>query len=78
VRPVAKKRKGTPTGFGERLKTLRAAADMTQTELGVMCGMTYQAIARLERAENEPNWPTVLKLAKALGVEPNDFLNSQK
>ena len=37
--------------------------------------MPYQNIARFEREEREPTWPTVLKLAEALGVSPNDFLD---
>lgn len=70
---VAKKRKGEPSGFGVRLKLLRNAAGLTQTQLGEACDMTHQAIARLERGENEPNWPTVLKLADALGVDVSAF-----
>jgi transcriptional regulator with XRE-family HTH domain len=71
---VAKKRKSKPSGFGSKLKQFREQAELTQAELGARCDMAYQAIARLERGENEPSWPTVLKLAKALGVEPNDFM----
>ena len=75
---VAKKRKVEPSGFGAKLQKFRKAAEMTQSELGTACGMAYQAIARLERGENEPTWPTVIKLAKALGVEPNDFLSEDE
>ena len=71
---VAKKRKVEPSGFGGKLRRFREAAKLTQAELGAACNMAYQAIARQERGENEPTWPTVIKLAKALGVEPNDFL----
>ena len=35
--------------------------------------MHYQAVARYERGAAEPTWPVVLRLAKALGVELNDF-----
>lgn len=62
------------TNFGKRLRELRIAASMTQEALGTKAGMRYQAIAKLERGVGEPTWPTVLKLAAALGVEPNDFL----
>ncbi len=63
------------TGFGERLKALRTAKGLSQSALGELCDpvMSYQAVARLERADRTPSWETVLKLAAALGCEPNDF-----
>lgn len=72
---VAKSRRTDPTGFGVILKQLRESAGLTQSELGERCGMAYQAIARIERGENEPSWPTVLKLARALGVTPDAFVS---
>jgi transcriptional regulator with XRE-family HTH domain len=61
------------TGFGSRLRVLREAAGLTQEELAEKVGMNYQNIGRLERGDRSPSWKTVLKLAEALGVEPNDF-----
>lgn len=69
---VAKKDRES-TGFGDRLKAIRSAKDVSLSELGRRTGIAYQTIAKYERGENEPTWPTVLKLADALGVEPNDF-----
>jgi transcriptional regulator with XRE-family HTH domain len=68
------------TGFGQRLRELREARGLSQDALGKLCqpSMRYQAIARLERSEQSPTWPTVLKLATALGVEPNDFLDDDQ
>ena len=71
---VAKKPKKEPSGFGARLRALRERAGFTQASLGEASGMAYQAIARLERGATEPTWPTVLKLADALGVTPDAFL----
>lgn len=65
------------TGFGARLRALRTAKEMTQERLGELAGMRYQEIARLERGDRTPSWQTVLRLAEALGVEPNDFTTSK-
>lgn len=67
------KEKSESTGFGKRLKALRAEAGLTQEALGDLAGMRYQVIAKLEREANEPKWSTVLKLADALGVKADDF-----
>jgi transcriptional regulator with XRE-family HTH domain len=61
------------SGFGARLRSLREARGLTLAQLSEASGVHLQAIAKLERAANEPTWPTVLKLAKALGVETNEF-----
>lgn len=62
------------TGFGPRLRTIREQKGLTQKALGEKAGMLYQVIARLERGARTPSWETVLKLAEALRVEPNDFM----
>ncbi len=69
---VAKEEKKT-SGFGRRLRELRKAAGLTLEQLGERAEMAYQAIARLERQEREPTWPTAIKLAEALGVSVADF-----
>ena len=66
-------RRQKPSGFGARLRELREAAGLTQKELGERVGVPYQNIARIERGAVEPTWPTVLRLAVALGSSPNDF-----
>lgn len=63
------------TGFGPRLRTLREAAGLTQTQLGERAGgMPYQAVAKYEREATEPSWSAVLRLAAALNVTPDAFL----
>lgn len=59
--------------FGARLRALRDAAELTQAALAEKAGIQVNSIARLERGAYQPTWITVLKLAEALGVEPNDF-----
>ena len=58
----------TTQSFAARLRELRAAAGITQHELADRSGLHRQAIAKLELAEREPSWASVLALAKALGV----------
>lgn len=65
--------KSEPTGFGARLRALREEKEMTLAQLGEASGLHLQAIAKLERGVGSPTWLTVLKLAKALGVETTAF-----
>lgn len=63
------------TGFGRRLRELREAKGWSQRQLGEAAGgVKQQAIAKYELEANTPTWVMVLKLARALGVQPNDFL----
>lgn len=70
---VAKKRERKSTGFGQRLRELRLAQGLTQTELANRVDVLYQAVQQIELGKVEPNWPTVLKLADALGVSLDEF-----
>ena len=60
--------------FGPRLKELREKAGLTQKEVGEKVGVSTNTVARLERGENTPSWPTVVALAQALGVSCEDFM----
>jgi transcriptional regulator with XRE-family HTH domain len=62
-----------PTGFGGRLKQLREERSLTQHELAARSGCHTMTIAKLERGAQEPAWPLVLALAKALGVTCEAF-----
>jgi transcriptional regulator with XRE-family HTH domain len=46
---------------------------MSQRELAGAAGCNANTIAKLERGEQEPAWPLVLALAKALGVDCTAF-----
>jgi putative transcriptional regulator len=61
-------KKSPPTGFAQRLKALREAAGLTQAQLAERAGLYSFSVAKLEQGVQEPTWPTVLALAKALGV----------
>jgi len=58
----------TTNHFAARLRELRTAKGLTQHELAERSGLHRQAIAKLELAEREPSWASVLALAKGLGV----------
>jgi transcriptional regulator with XRE-family HTH domain len=62
------KRPERPTGFAQRLRALREAAGLTQQQLAERAGLYPFSVAKLEQGVQEPTWPTVLDLARALGV----------
>jgi transcriptional regulator with XRE-family HTH domain len=68
-------KKQQPTGFAGRLKQLREAARLTQEQLADLAGMHKFGVAKLEQGLREPAWPTVLALAKALGVNCLAFVD---
>ena len=59
---------------GQRLRTLRLKAGLTQVALAESSGVDANTIARLERGEHTPSNPTLKKLAEALGVKVSDIL----
>ena len=60
--------------FVEKLKTLRIMHNLSQRELGQrMGGIKQQTIAQYEKKEKAPKLETVLKIADALGINPNVF-----
>jgi transcriptional regulator with XRE-family HTH domain len=61
------------TGFGGRLRELRAAAGLTQKRLAERASISRDTVAQLEQGRYEPTWPTVLALASALGVGVESF-----
>jgi transcriptional regulator with XRE-family HTH domain len=66
-----------PTGFGRRLREAREQKGLTQKQLADTAGTHVNTVARLEREEQEPAWPLVLKLAKALGVDCTAFAGAE-
>jgi transcriptional regulator with XRE-family HTH domain len=62
-----------PSGFGAALKRLRVAAGLTQGELAERAKCHRFTVAKLEQDRQEPAWPLVLALARALGVGAGAF-----
>lgn len=53
--------------MGEKLRTARLKAGMTQTQLAEKIGCTQQEIARYEAGGREPRASMLKRLAEALG-----------
>jgi transcriptional regulator with XRE-family HTH domain len=54
--------------FGENLRRLRKAADVSQEELGLRCSLHRTEIGLLERGARVPRIDTLIKIARGLGV----------
>lgn len=67
----------TAMPFSDRLRALRAARGFSQEKLARAADVSTGTVARLEHAGLDPSWSTVVKLAHALGVSPNDFLDEE-
>jgi len=52
-------------------KELRKYKAISQRDLAKISGVSLNTICRLEQGKQMPNWQTIRKLAKALGVQPN-------
>lgn len=78
--------KTAPEGviFGQRLRELRIARNLTQGELADRCGSNRPFISNLERGVKVPSLTMVLRLAEALDcrvyelVEVFDGPNNEK
>ncbi len=59
-------RRALPVHFGNRLRTCRNRAEISQEALGEMTALHRTEIGLLERGEREPRLSTIIKLAGAL------------
>ncbi len=62
--------------IGDRLKDVRVRRAMTQEELAEKAGVGKNTVNRIERNLTEPHMSTLRKLAKALGVEPEELVKA--
>ena len=54
--------------LADRLRQLRARADLSREMLARMAGISASGLAKIEYGITDPAWGTVLRLAQALGV----------
>ena len=60
--------------FGERIRTLRKQAGLSQEELAAACGLHRTYIGAVERGERNLSLLNIVQLAHALRVKPADLL----
>lgn len=59
---------------GNRIRQLRTARGMTMEELAHAAGVTLSTVSRIEKGRiARPAWHTMVAMAQALGVTPNDL-----
>lgn len=55
------------------VKDARIAKGLTQAELAGKTGVHSNTIAKIEQGIQQPSYPTIKKLSKALDIDINDF-----
>jgi transcriptional regulator with XRE-family HTH domain len=63
--------------IGRSVKQQRVRAFMTQEQLAKAAGISPRQLVRIERNEVEPRFSTILKLGKALGVDPSELVDEE-
>ncbi len=61
--------------IGARLRQARAAAGLTQTELGAGLGISFQQIQKYEKGRNRIGGGRLYKIARVLGVKITYFFD---
>jgi len=75
VSPVGADELAAPLSrFAANLRRARLAAKLSQEALAAEAGMHRTALSRLETCERAPEFRTLLRLARALGVTPASLL----
>lgn len=64
--------------FGARLKFLRKSRELSADDLAEKSGIHASTIKRIERRGIRPTIATVLKIARALNVQPALLLENDK
>jgi transcriptional regulator with XRE-family HTH domain len=62
-----------PDVFKRELRRLMKARGLTAYALAKRAGLTRQSVGYILNGDREPNWTTVRKLARALGVSVEAF-----
>lgn len=60
--------------FGKRVKEFREMRHVSQCELAVKMNTKQSSISRMEGGGHDPRLSTILKVAEALGVGPEDLV----
>jgi transcriptional regulator with XRE-family HTH domain len=57
--------------FGERLRELRTERNLSQERLAELAGLDRNYVGQIERAERNVALVNIIRIAKALEIEPN-------
>jgi transcriptional regulator with XRE-family HTH domain len=81
---VARRRKDGASGtgrdaymlaLGQRIRSLREARSLTQSECGERCGVGADVLSRLENGRyTNPGLRTLIRVAESLAVKPSELL----
>jgi transcriptional regulator with XRE-family HTH domain len=63
--------------IGRSVKQQRVRAFMTQEQLAKAARMSPRQLVRIEKNEVEPHFSTILKLGKALDVDPSELVDEE-
>jgi transcriptional regulator with XRE-family HTH domain len=67
----------TTDSFGQRVRRLRLRKALSQADLAERAGISRVSVIHIEN-DGRPAWPsTIRKLAKALGVKPEQLTTDQ-
>ena len=62
--------------LGDCIKKIREAKGLSQKEVALSCKMDMGNYSRIENGKTDPSFNTVVKIAKALGVELHELFNA--
>lgn len=62
--------------FGNRLKEIREARNMTQEELALEANLHRTTAGKIERAKTGASLDTIQRLAEVLNIHPKDFFTT--
>lgn len=61
--------------FGEKVRTIREAKNLSQEELAYNADIPINQIGRIERGEINTTISSIFAISKALGVKPKDLID---
>ena len=62
--------------LGEAIKKVREAKGLSQKEVALACKMDNSNYSRIENGKTDPAFSSVIKIAKALGVELDELFKA--
>jgi DNA-binding XRE family transcriptional regulator len=63
--------------IGRSVKQQRVRVFMTQEQLARAAGISTRQLGGIEKNEVEPRFSTILKLGKALSVDPSELVDEE-